>query len=228
LVNNAGAVFPEFELTEDGFEKTFALNYMAGFHISLLLLPALQKSDKAQILNITSKNYKQGRLEFQSFTTNTIAGFSVRFAQWLKLPLRQKILFAIMGRQLMSAYAQSKLAQVIGTKKLANQFAPLGIKVNCLHPGIVKTGIATRHASGTGVLLWRLISSVVGVAPQICAAYIMTIITRIEREPITASYIENSTILLDLRKSNFDNEKELWEWSTQQYSTKNITVRSNF
>lgn len=112
LINNAGIgagriVFPRRELSVDGYELRFAVNYLSGFLLTRLLLPLLRASAPARIVNVASAG--QQAIDFDDpMLTRNYGG--------------------------MRAYAQSKLAQIMFTFDLADELRGSGITVNCLHP----------------------------------------------------------------------------------------------
>ena len=69
LINNAGGLFPNREITIDGFEKTLAVNHLAHFLLSLKLAPTLEKSKKPRIININSKLYKSVQPDFNDLNS---------------------------------------------------------------------------------------------------------------------------------------------------------------
>lgn len=107
LVNNAGIISPERQESEDGYELTFAVNYLSHFLLTRLLLPLLRESAPARIVNVASAG--QSPLDFSN------------------LMLKQ-------GYDAMKAYSQSKLAQVMFTFELAGRLRDTGLTVNALHP----------------------------------------------------------------------------------------------
>ena len=107
LVNNAGVIAREREETEDGLELTFAVNYLAHFLLTNLLLPLLRDSAPARIVNIAS------------------AGQS---------PVNFRDVMLKRGYKGMSAYTQSKLAQIMFTFELAERLRGTGVTTNALHP----------------------------------------------------------------------------------------------
>jgi len=114
LVNNAGVYKVKRELNEDGIEMTFAVNFLATFLLSQLLLEKLKASGDGRIINVVSELYKNGSLNFND----------------LMLEGKYKA-----G----DAYANSKLAAVLYTVELAKQVKNQGITVNALHPGVLAT-----------------------------------------------------------------------------------------
>ena len=107
LVNNAGIISRERRESEDGYELTFAVNYLSHFLLTRLLLPLLKDSAPARIINVASA--AQSPLDFSN------------------LMLEQ-------GYDAMKAYSQSKLAQVMFTFELAEHLRGTDVTVNALHP----------------------------------------------------------------------------------------------
>jgi NAD(P)-dependent dehydrogenase (short-subunit alcohol dehydrogenase family) len=108
LINNAGIIVQERKESEDGYELTFAVNYLSHFLLTRLLLPLLEHSAPSRIVNVASAG--QSRVDFSN------------------LMLEQSY-------DAMKAYSQSKLAQVMFTFGLAERLADTGgVSVNALHP----------------------------------------------------------------------------------------------
>ena len=126
LVNNAGIIAREREETVDGVELTFAVNYLAHFLLTNLLLPLLLGSAPARIVNVAS------------------AGQS---------PVNFRDVMLKQGYGGMKAYTQSKLAQVMFTFELAERLRGTGVTVNALHPATLMDTKMVRetfgHASST-------------------------------------------------------------------------------
>jgi NAD(P)-dependent dehydrogenase (short-subunit alcohol dehydrogenase family) len=100
----------------DGFEKTFALNHLAYFLLTRLLLDLLKSSAPSRIVNTSSNSHFRGKIHFDD----------LHLKRWY---------FVMRG------YAQSKLANVLFTFELARRLEGTGVTANCLHPGLVDTGI---------------------------------------------------------------------------------------
>ncbi len=114
LVNNAGLYKVKREETTNGVEITFAVNFLAPFMLSQMLLENLEASGNGRIINIVSELYKSGSIDFDDLMMKT----------------RYKA-----G----DAYANSKLASVLYTVELAKGSRDKGITVNALHPGVLAT-----------------------------------------------------------------------------------------
>jgi retinol dehydrogenase 14 len=113
LINNAGIDVGRRQITADGVELTFAVNYVAPFLISNGLLELLRTSGRARILNVASGGYKGGKLEFDDLQSER------RFS----------------GQR---AYNNSKLALVMFTYELARRLSGTGVTVNAVDPGFVR------------------------------------------------------------------------------------------
>jgi NAD(P)-dependent dehydrogenase (short-subunit alcohol dehydrogenase family) len=107
LVNNAGVIVPERQESEDGYELTFAVNYLAHFLLTSLLLPLLRDSAPARIVNVASAG--QSPVDFGDVMLER-------------------------GYDGMRAYSQSKLAQIMFTFELAERLQGTDVTVNALHP----------------------------------------------------------------------------------------------
>ena len=113
LVNNAGALFREHAVTEDGLERTFALNHMAYFLLTESLRERLAASAPARVVSVASRAHRQASgLDFDNL--NLEHGYS----GW-------------------TAYCRSKLANILFTRALARRLTSTGVTANCLHPGFV-------------------------------------------------------------------------------------------
>jgi len=120
LVNNAGLFRSERITTQDGLETTFAVNHLAPFLLTNLLLDVLKASAPSRIVNVSSGDHKSGAIDFDDLQGE-------------------------MGYKGAKAYSQSKLANVLFTHELARRLEGTGVSANCLHPG---AGIRTNFGSG--------------------------------------------------------------------------------
>lgn len=114
LINNAGTYALEFQVSQDGYELTFAVNHLAPFLLTLSLLPVLQHNSPARIITVVSIGH-------------TVRDFDI-----------SKI-HAPTGYHAWTAYKISKLANILMTYELAERLDGSGVTANCLHPGAVDT-----------------------------------------------------------------------------------------
>ena len=124
LLHNAGVFMKQRELTEDGFEKTFAVNHLAPFALTLDLLPLLRASH-ARVVTVSSVAHNRGRIDFNNLHAE------VRFDGY-------------------TAYAQSKLANILFANELAEQERGQ-LTSNSLHPGVITTKLLKTGFNSTGV-----------------------------------------------------------------------------
>jgi len=129
LINNAGGIFNQRELSKDGFEMTFATNHLGHFALTMALMPLLEKGH-ARIINVSSEAHNMGKADFDD------------------LPWEQKSYSAI------KAYGNAKLFNIYFTKSLAEKYADKGISSFALHPGLVKTAFGAGMSGFTKLLLW--------------------------------------------------------------------------
>jgi NAD(P)-dependent dehydrogenase (short-subunit alcohol dehydrogenase family) len=113
LVNDAGGIFWSRRETVDGLEMTFALNHLAPFLLTNLLLPTLQASTPSRIVTVASDAHSGATIHFDDL-------------QWKTHPYRA-----------FAAYGQSKLANILFTYELARRLKGQAITANTLHPGFV-------------------------------------------------------------------------------------------
>ena len=133
LVNNAGLVNLQHSLTEDGIEAVFAVNHLAYFLLTLLLLDRLRESAPARIVNVASHAHKMvSGIAFDDIGQE-------RSYRWMRV------------------YGQSKLANLLFTRELARRLEGTGVTVNALHPGAVATGLGRNNGA-----LARLLIAILG------------------------------------------------------------------
>src|SRR5437764_4172946 len=166
LINNAGAAFPGRRETVDGLEMTFAVNYLAPFLLTNLLLDVLKASAPARIVNVSSNSHKAGYIKLDNLQS--------------KNPYRS-----------MKVYGQAKLAVVLFTYELARRLKGTGVTVNCLHPGFVATHFGQSDVGPSFRLLVKLIGSF-GTSPQEGAKTSIYLASSPEVEGVTGTYFVKS------------------------------------
>ncbi len=134
LINNAGGLFASRKLSADGIEMTLALNHLAYFLLTRLLLDQLRATPGARIVNVASHAHRGARLDFDDLQ------FSRRYAGW-------------------TAYQRSKLCNLLFTHKLARKLGPAGPTVNALHPGFVRSHLGQGRVDNS--VFWRGVAAVV-------------------------------------------------------------------
>jgi NAD(P)-dependent dehydrogenase (short-subunit alcohol dehydrogenase family) len=173
LINNAGAMFNQRQLSVDGIEQTFALNHVAYFLLTDLLLDLLTASggsgQQARIINVASRAHSRVKsLRFDDLLRErSYSGFGV--------------------------YSESKLANILFTYELARRLQAAGAPVtaNCLHPGFVKSGFGHNN-SKLFALLIQTAASIVGISPEEGAKTTIYLASSAEVEGVTGKYFDKS------------------------------------
>jgi NAD(P)-dependent dehydrogenase (short-subunit alcohol dehydrogenase family) len=129
LINNAGGLWMQRQLSVDGLEMTFGVNHLAYFLLTQLLLDTLRASAPARIVNVSSDAHRRAVLDFDNLQGER------GYGGW-------------------RAYCRSKLANLLFTYELDRRLRGTGVTVNALHPGWVATGFA-RDNGWRGWLLQR-------------------------------------------------------------------------
>ena len=122
LVNNVGGFWATRHVTADGLERTFALNHLAAFLLTELLLDRLKASAPARVVTVSSAAQSLGTIHFDD-----LQGERKYSGQ--------------------TAYNQSKLASVMFTYELARRLEGTGVTATVLHPGVVSTGFGAEDPS---------------------------------------------------------------------------------
>jgi NAD(P)-dependent dehydrogenase (short-subunit alcohol dehydrogenase family) len=130
LVNNAGLTIQRFTLSADGYELVLAVNHLAPFLLTNLLLDRLKASAPARIVTVASQAHHSGHIGPADMTKPD---------NWSAL----------------AAYSRSKLANILFTRALARRLDAATVTASCLHPGVINTAIGD-HAGLLGGLAWRL------------------------------------------------------------------------
>jgi retinol dehydrogenase 12 len=119
LINNAGIFSGVRQLTGDGFETTYQVNYLAPFYLTYLMLDALKQAEQGRIVNLSSSVYTAGK-----FDPENLQG-EKRFSTF-------------------SAYSNSKLLMLLSTIELADRLKATPVTANAVHPGVVRTQMLLR------------------------------------------------------------------------------------
>ena len=129
LINNAGLYKTRRTETPDGIEMTLAVNHLAPFLLTNLLLDLLKKSAPSRVINVSSEAERWGKIDLDDLQSERrYRGFPV--------------------------YGKSKLANIMFTYELAERLRGTGVTSNCMHPGSVNTNMG-KNERGVGILLFR-------------------------------------------------------------------------
>jgi len=167
LVNNAGLIAPRVEMSADGYELTIAVNHLAPFLLTNLLLERLKASAPARIVTVASMAHKGAKLDPATMTDP---------ADWTPL----------------SAYGSSKLANILFTRALARRLDAQTVTVACLHPGVIATDIG----NGAGIfagLGWRLAKPFLD-RPEKGAETSIFLATTPDATPFHGAYLKHKAI----------------------------------
>ncbi len=186
LINNAGALFLDRELTAEGIERTFALNHLAYFSLTLLLLDriaaAATTDHPARILCVSSRAHRDAHLNRDD------PQLARDYAGW-------------------RAYANSKLANILFTRALARRLDPARVLVHALHPGVVSTRFAVNNGRRGRVL--RRIMDVVSISPDDGADTLVWLARDdVAREPSGEYWVKRARVA----PSNDALDEPLGEW----------------
>lgn len=185
LVNNAGINLPHRELTIDGYEKVFATNHLAYFHLTLLLLDVLKSSAPSRIINVSSNAHTE-------IDINDLMS-SEKYDQY-------------------KVYGKSKMANILFTYELAERLKGSGVTVNAVHPGVVKTNIyETVH--GFPRFLISLMMPFF-MSPQKSAEYIFPLMFLDDFKDVSGKYFAKTKETFTKKGSyDLDLRRKLWEIS---------------
>lgn len=189
LVNNAGMVADRRLLTEDGHEMTFAVNHLAPFLLTNLLVERLRASSLARVVTTSSDAHHSGRLNFDDLHGER------SWSSW-------------------GAYANSKLANVLFTRALAGRLDPAEVTANCLHPGVIRT----RLGSGAGGVLgagWSLARPFFH-SPRRGAETIVHLVASREGAEVSGAYYARSRPAgTSAAAGDYEAAERLWEVSCE-------------
>jgi NAD(P)-dependent dehydrogenase (short-subunit alcohol dehydrogenase family) len=189
LINNAAVITARREVTVDGIELQWAVNHLAYFLLTNLLLEALKAGAPSRIINVSSGAHSGAKLDFDDLK-----------GKRAYRPNR--------------AYSQTKLANILFTYELARRLQGTGVIVNCLHPGVIATKLLADYM---GVPFGgRALASTFGASPQKGAETILYLATSPEVEGVTGKYFEGKRERRSSRES-YDEAavRRLWAVSEQ-------------
>lgn len=186
LVNNAGVILTRRRVTEDGLESTFAINHLAYFLLTNLLLDLIIQSAPARIVNVSSTVHKSATIDFDDLQSER-------------------------SYSAMRAYGQSKLANVLFTYELARRLESTRVTVNCLHPGVIATNIFRDISGVVGAAAKLFLKN-----PRRGAETSIYLATSAEVEGVTGKYFDDRRAVRSSTESYDEAIAEkLWQVSEQ-------------
>lgn len=200
LVNNAGAVFAGFETSADGFERTFAVNHLAHFQLTVALLDLIEKTPGARVVSTSSGAHYIGKIQIPEIASppNKKGGFS--------------------------AYSDSKLANILFTRELARRLEGTGAVANCFHPGFIRSGFAMNNGRGVQ-LLTRGLSSVFGKSPEHGADTLIWLATSPEAARFNGQYFyKRKPSRVNAQGKDDALAKALWSFSEELLAKERLST----
>ena len=187
LINNAGVMLSKRGISVDGFEMNFAVNHLAPFLLTNLLLDALKKSAPSRIINVSSAAHRMAKIDFDDLQSE-----------------KRKY-------RLMKIYGASKLALMLFSYELSRKLEGTSVTVNTLHPGVVNTNLGQDQSSfskGFAKLFFK--------KPEKGAETSIYLASSQEVEGITGKYFAKKQQKQSSEESyNEDYAKRLWELSKE-------------
>jgi NAD(P)-dependent dehydrogenase (short-subunit alcohol dehydrogenase family) len=189
LVNNAGLFNRKRHVTTDGYENTFATNYLAPFLLTNLQLDLLKDSAPSRIINVSSVGHYNGHINFEDLNLER------EYGGW-------------------KAYGQSKLALVLFTHELAKKLQHSGVTVNAVHPGTVATNIWTRPFGPAGFI--TALPKLFMASPEKGAETIVYLASSPDAQSLSGEYLEKLKVKKSSEES-YDEEiaQRLWDVSAK-------------
>ncbi|RUT32614.1 SDR family oxidoreductase [Arsenicitalea aurantiaca] len=189
LINNAGLVNARRKVTIDGFEETFAVNHLAHFLLTGLILDRIRSAAPARIINLSSNAHLAGKMHFDDLQAE-----------------RRYSTFGV--------YGNTKLANLLFTFELARRLSGSGVTVNAVHPGAVATGFAQNNG-GLAMLAMRILRPFF-LTPEKGAATSIHVATAPELEAVTGRYFYKSRQhKTSARAQDAETARLLWERSEE-------------
>lgn len=186
LINNAGVWEDSRAISQDGIERTWAVNHLAPFLLTNLLLPLLKKAEGARIVTVSSALHPRGVIQFDNLELAT-------------------------DYSAMKAYANSKLANILFTRELAKRLSGTDITANCLHPGVISTSLA-RDAN----IFMRMFFKIIGKKASKGAETSVYLAISPEVEGVTGEYFQDSAPFKSASASkDMEVAAQLWTVSEQ-------------
>ena len=189
LVNNAGAVYGTRRLSPDGIELTWAVNHLAPFLLTVLLLERLKASAPARVVTTSSAAHQGARIPFDDMSAER---------SW--------------GGSGFRRYGETKLANVLFTVELARRLEGTGVTANCVHPGVIATKLLLDYMNLP--VVGGALARTFGASPEKAATAIVHLAASAEVERITGTYFDGRRVTRS-SPASYDETlaRRLWEAS---------------
>jgi NAD(P)-dependent dehydrogenase (short-subunit alcohol dehydrogenase family) len=192
LINNAGATFMTRQLTEDGIERTWALNHLAPFLLTTLLLDRIKASAPARIITTASDAHKGKLIPFDDLNAER---------SWK-------------GRGF-TRYGETKLANIMFTRELARRLEGTGVTAYSFHPGLVATGFNRNNGALMNIAM--TIIAPFSRSPRKAAQTLVWLADSPDVTKQTGGYYEDRALAVSSRQAQDPAlAKKLWEISEEQ------------
>jgi len=192
LINNAGVALSKRSVTGDGIETVFAVNYLAPFLLTNLLLDVLKAGAPARVVNVAGDYHRKATINFDDLMSER-------------------------DYNGMQANNQAKLALVLFTYELARRLEGTGVTANCLHPGAVATGgpLKDPDLSSFARLMYALVKPFF-LSPKRGAETSIYLASSPEVERITGKYfVKKRAVASSPESYDLEIARRLWEVSAQ-------------
>jgi retinol dehydrogenase 14 len=190
LINNVGGYWNSRHVTADGLERTFAVNHLAPFLLTSLLLGRMRQNAPARVITVSSNAHRTGRIDFDDLQGERSYSGS-------------------------RAYDQSKLANVLFAYELARRLRGTGVTSNALHPGVVRTSFGADDPAGIQKFVVPLLRPLMK-SPERGAATSIQLATAPELEGVTGAFFANGRRTRSSKASHDEGDAtRLWRVSAE-------------
>ncbi len=190
LINNAGAITPRRRLTVDGLETQFAVNHLAPFLLTNLLLDTLKESAPARVVTVSSQVHSKSPLDLDDLGSEREYTAS-------------------------QVYRKTKLANILFTYELTRRLEGTGVTANCLHPGVIATKLLDDYMGGSYEAGFGS-GTPFGDSPEQGAAVVLHVATSPEIEGLSGKYFYDNAVS-ETAPVTYDEEhaRRLWDVSVE-------------
>ena len=192
LVNNAGAIYARRQLSADGIELTWAVNHLAPFLLTTLLLDRLKASHPARIITTSSGAHEGARIPFEDLDAAR---------SW--------------GGAGFTRYGETKLANILFTAELARRLEGTGVTANAFHPGFVATGF--NRNNGLLMRLGMAITRPFARSPQKGAETLVWLADADDAGQLNGAYVvDRRAVMPSPAAQDVEAARRLWQVSEEQ------------